>query len=337
VESIGLRPKRVAATNGGEYKSSCPACEGTNRFIIWPKIDRYWCRRCTSNGDAIQFCRNFLKMSYFEACSHLQRDSRFKTKRDSKTSYNELKMAEFPPAFWRIKAKAFVNCCHTHLMQHQDMLDYLQDRGFKNETITKQQFGYCHNPISSNGDFYRFRSEWGLPDTQNDKGNLAKLWLPAGIVIPFHSVAGEVLKIKIRRLNWHPDNTFPKYVEVSGSSKQPSYFGTIQDSMVIVLVESEFDAILLHQEAYDLCISLALGGVSKKPDLETHSQLLNSPLLLFALDFDEAGKKVFSYWRSTYTNLRAWPAPLAKSPGDAYLKGIDLRKWIFEGIERYKK
>lgn len=196
---------------------------------------------------------------------------------------------------------------------------------------------FCYNPIGSNGDFHRSRSKWGLPDKQNDKGNLAKIWLPAGIVIPYHSVTSEVLKIKIRRFNEPTDDTLPKYVEVSGSSKQPSCFGPIQGSMATVLVESEFDAILLHQEACDLCAFVALGGVSKKPDLETHTHLLKSPLLLFALDFDEAGKKAFSYWRSTYANLRAWPAPLAKSPGDAYLKGVDLRKWILDGIKLYKK
>lgn len=216
------------------------------------------------------------------------------------------------------------------------MLDYLQSRGFKSETITKQQFGYCYNPISSKGDFYRSRSEWGLPDKQNDKGNLAKLWLPAGIVIPYHNVAEEVLKIKIRRLNHHPDDKLQKYIEVPGSSKRLSSFGSIQE-LTTVLVESELDAILLHQEAHDLCACIALGGVSKKPDLEIHSQLLKSSLLLFALDFDEAGKKAFNYWRSTYRNLRAWPAPLAKSPGDAYLKGVSLMEWVLEGIERYKK
>ncbi|WP_059360040.1 toprim domain-containing protein [Parachlamydia acanthamoebae] len=161
--------------------------------------------------------------------------------------------------------------------------------------------------------------------------------LPAGIVIPYHSIAQGMLKVKIRRVNWHADDELPKYVEVSGSSKQLSCFGSIQESIATILVESEFDAILLHQEAYDFCASLALGGVSKKPDLETHLHLLKSSLILFALDFDESGKNAFSYWRSTYANLRAWPAPLVKSPGDAYLKGVDLRRWVLEGLEFYKK
>ena len=30
----GLNPKKVAATNGGEYHSPCPECGGKDRFII---------------------------------------------------------------------------------------------------------------------------------------------------------------------------------------------------------------------------------------------------------------------------------------------------------------
>lgn len=274
-------------------------------------------------------------MSYFEACSYLHRDHRFRTKVDSKTSHNELKIAELPPVLWRMKARNFVNYCHAHLMKRQDMLDYLQGRGFKSETIIKQRFGYCYDPIH-NGDFYRSRSSWGLPDMQNDKGNLARLWLPVGIVIPYHNIIEEVLKIKIRRLNLHPDDTLPKYVVVSGSSRQPSCFGDVF-KIPTVIVESEFDAVLIDQELEGTSACIALGGASVKPDRETHEKLSRSPLLLFALDFDEAGKKVYGYWRQKYRNLKPWPAPGAKSPGDAHQKGVNLREWILAGIKHYEK
>jgi len=34
----GLAPKKVAQTNGGEYASPCPGCNGSDRFRIWPWI-----------------------------------------------------------------------------------------------------------------------------------------------------------------------------------------------------------------------------------------------------------------------------------------------------------
>lgn len=47
-EVPGLR--RVAETNGGEYKGPCPVCGGTDRFVCWPAPreghPRAWCRQC---------------------------------------------------------------------------------------------------------------------------------------------------------------------------------------------------------------------------------------------------------------------------------------------------
>lgn len=47
-EVPGLR--KVAETNGGEYKGPCPVCGGTDRFVAWPTPrtghPRAWCRQC---------------------------------------------------------------------------------------------------------------------------------------------------------------------------------------------------------------------------------------------------------------------------------------------------
>lgn len=101
----------------------------------------------------------------------------------------------------------------------------------------------------------------------------------------------------------------------------------------ILVLESELDAILIQQFASDLCCCLALGGVSKRPDQEAHELLKRSPLILLALDYDEAGKKEYPFWMSLYPSLRPWPARKGKSPGDSYkLHQIDLRKWVLDGL-----
>jgi DNA primase len=143
-------------------------------------------------------------------------------------------------------------------------------------------------------------------------------------IIPMFSFARPI-KIKIRR------EGEPKYVEVTGSAPSFSFFG---DSIVKphVLLESELDAMLLHQEVGDLCVPMALGGASKEADADSHSRLQRSPLILFALDFDLPGKKAYTYWKSLYSNLFVWPTPYAKSVGDAFQRGCDLRKWIATGI-----
>ena len=123
----------------------------------------------------------------------------------------------------------------------------------------------------------------------------------------------------------------PKYVEISGSTQFPSVYGN--PSKPIIIVESELDAILVQQEASDLVCSIALGGVSKKPDVELHELSKRAPLILLSLDFDAPGKKRYSFWMRQYPHLRPWPAPYFKSPGDALEKShINMRDWIKCGL-----
>jgi hypothetical protein len=65
---------------------------------------------------------------------------------------------------------------------------------------------------------------------------------------------------------------------------------------IAVILESELDALLIQQFASDLVFCIALGGAQKNPDLEIHELLKSTPLILFSLDFDEAGKNAYCFW-----------------------------------------
>lgn len=84
-----------------------------------------------------------------------------------------------------------------------------------------------------------------------------------------------------------------------------------------MIVDSELDVILVQQSATHLMCCLALRGVSKKPDCEIHEWLKHASMILLSLDFDEVGKKRYAFWMKLYPNLRPWPSPQAKSPGNA--------------------
>ncbi len=128
----------------------------------------------------------------------------------------------------------------------------------------------------------------------------------------------------------------PKYVELPGGMQTPSCYGQAHKNPIIV-VESEFDAILIQQRAGDLVTSMALGGASKRPDVEAHRLLARAPLILFSLDVDSAGAVAYQWWRKVYPHLRLWLPPIGKSPGDAGQRGIDLREWILMGLEGQQK
>lgn len=329
----GLTPKREGKT----CYSPCPACDGKDRFIIWPENNRYWCRRCERHGDAIQFCRDFLGMDYFEACKKLNITITLKSPHTRQRKVEKfISVAKHPSDLWLHKSLAFTLWCNEQLLKSPDDLSRLYERGFSIETIEKFHLGLCRDPFKKIATgFFRDRPLWGLEQEFNKSGKEKKLWLPYGIVIPYYDAEGQVVKLKIRRLDWHPKDLWPKYVEVSGSMQKPAWFGSL-DGLPVVIVEAEFDAILIRQVADDLCSVVALGGVKKRPDLATDQRLRKNPLLLYALDFDEAGKEEFLFWRNAYSHLRAWPVPITKSPGDAFKAGVNIRQWILDGIERYK-
>ncbi|MGL4539464.1 MAG: toprim domain-containing protein [Candidatus Rhabdochlamydia sp.] len=207
------------------------------------------------------------------------------------------------------------------LNDNKEALQGLYERGFSSEAISLFSLGW--NPV----DQFVNLSEWGLPLSWNEAGREKKVWLPKGIVIPTFKEE-KVIKLKVRRIE---KDQRPKYIEISGSMKCPSLYGSI--AKAVVIVEAELDAMLIQHYAADLCFCMAIGGAGKKPDFVSDALLKQTPTILFALDFDAAGKAAYQFWRSTYPHLRAWPASRGKSPGDALKLGVDLRQWILEGLK----
>lgn len=326
-KEFGLMPKRTASTNGGEYHSSCPNCGGSNRFCIWPEEKlggRYWCRQCNQNGDAIEFCKKFIGMSFIDACKKVGQEGvsinreAFKLKQKSFSPVN----LDKPNEIWRKQALEFVSSSHQSLCQNPNLINLDKDRGLNLQTIKNFKLGW------NNDDLFQLRRDWGLSVIPN--GSIS-ICLPKGIVIPsFRN--DQLIRIKVRRGNWIQSDSYPKYQIVSGGINSPSLYG--DPTKPLFLIEAELDAMLVQQMAGDLCSCISLGGVSNKPDIWIHEVLQEAKLVLYSLDFDEAGKKHFHFWKENYKNLKAWPAPKGKSPGDSFLLGIDLRQWVIAGLNR---
>lgn len=316
-----LNPKKVASTNGGEYHSPCPSCGGIDRFIIWNIKNRYYCRKCGKTGDIIQYLRDFYNLSFKEACSraNIITNSNVKTNVKKTLIFNP-KEIEMPDLIWQTKASDFILKSHEHLLNNPESIRLLQNRGFSLDSINKYKLGF--NPEST-------WEDWQLKKSDR------KIWLPKGFVIPSF-VEDKLNKIKIRRSDWHLNDTLPKYVEIHGSSAGLSIYGNNFNLPNIVL-ESELDAMLVQQEASNLCLSIALGGATKRPDYYINSLLIKTPLIIFSLDYDEAGMKAYNWWKNIYKNIFIWIAPFEKSVGDAFLKGLNIQEWVSLGIKEYFK
>lgn len=345
IEETGYSPRRKASCHGGEYCSPCPFCkDGDDRFITWPKRHntngeyqggRYRCRKCGKYGNAITFLRDFHGMSYRDACTQLKITPKPRQFTPTRKEPPRLFIAQNPPIIWIEKATAFTEWCHTNLIKNPEAFKKVQERGFTTDSIRKYKIGF--NSGDSRGyDFKRNRRDWGLEERLKDDGTPQKIWLPVGFTIPTFSDDGHVVKLKIRRSAWKEDDKLPKYVEISGSKSCPSVYGNTQLPVGLML-ESEFDGLLIQQEVSDLLYCVALGGSTKSIDAHTDAVLRSTKRILFLPDFDQAGAIAWIKWKWLFPQIYRILTPTGKGAGDAWLAGIDLRKWIEAEITNSNK
>ena len=180
-KETGVLPIRIAQTNGGEFVSSCPRCgdggksNNSDRFHIWPNekakncIGRYWCRQCEIHGDAIQFCRDFLGLSYTEAYSKLKIQVKYSQRnvvRDLTKFQRKFEEISKPNNSWQTKASIFVLWCHGILWKHPEALELLKARGFSEEAIIRWKLG---NPSKNNRkNKYCKKRLYNRPGNSND-------------------------------------------------------------------------------------------------------------------------------------------------------------------------
>lgn len=172
-------------------------------------------------------------------------------------------------------------------------------------------------------------TEWGLEDEMNpETGRFRKVWLPRGLVLPIRRKVGTV-SVLIRRADWKPKDDLPKYWQVKGSGNGCCCLGAA--GKPVVVVESVLDAVLVWQEAGDVAAAVALTGATKRPDAGTTAFLRAAPLVLWSLDFDEAGTKAWAWWAEHFQAVKC-PPLAGKDPGDMRQAGIPIRLWVEAGI-----
>ena len=358
VEQKGITPKRVSSNKGGEYHSSCPACGGGDRFHIWPtqgEDGSFWCRNCDKAGDAVAYLRLYEGMACSAAHATLGRVCTSSTcskigrcrqgaggarREDGNTAapvqHRGQKwtpsQAQAPESLWREHAEKLVASAHKALLASPDSLAYLAARGLPLEAVKRYSLGWLGK------DNYRTREAWGLPTELKANGKSKKLYLPAGIVIPFH-IEGQLHRLRIRRDVVTGDE--PRYYWVPGSGNDVVVINP--DARAFVVVESDLDGLMVDHAAGDLVGSVPLGTCSAKPKELAVQILRNSLAILVALDFEprqnkqtgrieNPGGQATKWWLSNFPQARRWPTPVAKDPGEAYQVGVDIRTWVVAGL-----
>jgi hypothetical protein len=270
-------------------------------------------------------------MTFPEACSFLGRDlpppSSLGGKRSAKPSW-EPRVTAAPGDLWQTKARKLVDDSVHNLWEPYDTLalDFLiKERGLTEATIKEFSLGCILF------DQWEPAPEWGLEEVLKDDGKAKKLWFPRGHVIPL-CTGDQVLRVRIRRPKSAGD---PRYYLQRGSDTRAMILGT--EKPVSIIVESELDALLLHQEANDLVNVVALGSAQSRVDQWVSDLLNQSRLILVALDFDRAGAtESWGWWKEHYRQAYRWPPASGKDPGDMWAAGVNIRTWVEIGITEYK-
>jgi len=321
-----IQPKRKSSTHGGEYKSPCPKCGGKDRFIYWPNHpegESWWCRQCNKGGTAVHYLVHIRNMTYSDAYKSLGINPSYRARKRTNHRWEPQVHQEPPSELWQKQAGAILRWSQdilwdNHYVKIREWL--LNERGLTEETVKQAGLGWIPQ------DYFADRESWGLPESFNEQGKNTKLWLPAGLVIPcFHD--NQLHRIRIRR---HVPSDGMKYYIVPGSSMTPM---TLGNDNVFILVESELDTILLHQEAGDVVTAIALGSSETKPDRVLYERLKEADKILVSLDSDEAGaNSSWRFWMEYFPQAIRWPVIKGKDPTQAYLNGLNLRKWVCAGI-----
>jgi CHC2 zinc finger/Toprim-like len=149
-----------------------------------------------------------------------------------------------------------------------------------------------------------------------------------GVVIPwFHG--DRLALVKIRQ----PDDRRPKYAEAFRDPARLVCYpspATIRPGRPLVLVEGEFDALVLGQELAGLAAVVTLGSASSPLTDDILTRLLSAPRWFIATDADGPGDKAAARWPDQARRVRP-PEPF-KDWTEARQGGVDLRLWWWRDI-----
>lgn len=349
--NLGLNLKRKSSSQGGEWAGPCPACGGKDRFLVWPHAPRsaerggsYWCRQCGKQGDGIQFGRDFMRYSFRHACEAVGYRPPVGAMRYRLRS--DLTLPDKVPD-WEPKATPRYPDLQFHYGT-EELLYQIQSgsvdvgglapgscsvraRGITSSTANLFLLG--HNAT----DRMIQRCRLGLsenPEEQRSGTRDPLITIPKGLVIPIW-YGSHVVGMKARRDDADPNTAqFGKYYLVPGSLPICGVYHPDPVGKPIVIVESELDAILIYQETAGTFCPVSLGSASNRPDDRVVELIDQAPVVLVALDKDDAGKQGWRWWKAHFPDVVRLEIPQGKDPGEYHLAGGDLYCWAMAGMLR---
>jgi hypothetical protein len=278
-------------------------------FLVDSSKGRWRCFGCGESGDSANLVMRIEGLSFPEAIDRLtgrSTPSGTTRPRPSPKAPPEPKPPAGPSGMPLAAAMALVVESEARLWspEGKDALAYLtRSRALHGATIRAARLGWTPGI--------------GIP---RKEGGTYKV---RGIVSPWFD-GDRLALVKIRQ----PEGDRQKYAEAF-RDRASLYPGrqVIRPAYPLVIVEGEFDALLLGQELDDLAAVATLGGTgSTKPEPIILGSMLTAFPWFVATDADDSGDKAAARWESTRARRVRPPEP-SKDWTDARRSGVNLRRW----------
>lgn len=302
---------------GREMAGPCPMCGGEDRFRV--RGDRWYCRGCSPRWrDVIDYLRERDGIGYRAACHALGVEPGQPLPRPQAVQREHVEREPSPE--WRAAGAELVARAARALWTPAGgaALRHLRERGLRDETIRTWGLGYSS-------------AEW-----------IAGLWVPAPCVVIPWWIGGALWQVKVRMLQ--PRAGGAKYLPVTWCDAgkrerlpagQAHLFGadTLAGRASGVLVEGEFDCVLLAQEAGDLVGVATLGSCATSLPARAARYLLPLRRVLLAYDADEEGRRGARRQQTRFTSFERIEVPTGKDVTEYHLAGGSVGEWVRHHVE----
>ncbi len=282
--------------SGSQYKAKCPFHnERTASFSISPDRGLYYCFGCGAKGDIFTFVQEFEGLDFNGALRLLAERAGVPLTKDS------FKRDDTAPLYEILEdaAQAYAAA----LSENKPAKEYLLRRGVTEETIQKFRIGYAPDTWEFLSHRYQGAKQRLAQTTGLLKPGERGLYdrFRARIMFPINDSAGRVVGFSGRMFPDSPDGA--KYLNSPDTplfQKSKLLFGfdkakfDIKRRNFCILVEGQFDLILLHQAGFTNTVAASGTGLSE----DTQEDISNLGIIarltkniILAFDGDEAGKK----------------------------------------------
>ncbi len=268
--------------------TTCPFC-GSSRLIV-KNNEFFFCNGCQEKGDVINLVRKLHNLSYSEALKFIGAPSQSAYK----STHTVVTRVITPSIDWQQQVGRGVVMCAKVLSTTQSKTSYLTTvRGLTMETIRNAKLGYARNDIC-----------FKVAGAEKD------VCIRKGITIPRYNLSGQLVNVNVRceynqsQLDYYESKGKkpPKYVGVSGYGVSMYCAGNVKISPIVVVVEGEFDALLMQQFVdRNVCV-VTMGASGYKFSQEEIELIKSKKNVLRCFDNDDAGKEADKTFTQIFSN-----------------------------------